>query len=167
MKKKVGAKKTAKRTTSKPAKAARPAAKAAPRPAVKAAARKPPKSPLGKREMEPYRKMLLELKQALLKEVLLNQEASNETNEGDVLDLADQASDAYDKDLANSLSEAERSRLNAVEAALKRVEKGSYGLCDSCEKPIPIARLRVLPFARCCVQCQQAEERGQKPALAD
>jgi DnaK suppressor protein len=119
---------------------------------------KPAKSPLNKKEMEPYRRLLLELKTKLIRDVQMNQEASNESTDGDVLDLADQASDSYDKDLANSLSEAERGRLASVEHALKRVEEGVYGLCDTCSKPIPLARLQVLPFAKLCVPCQQGEE---------
>jgi DnaK suppressor protein len=101
----------------------------------------------------------LDLKHKLVRDVLVNQEASNESNDGDVLDLADQASDSYDKDLANSLSETERARLAAVEKALKRVEEGTYGLCEDCTKPIPLPRLKVLPFAKLCVSCQQSEEK--------
>jgi len=108
--------------------------------------------------MEPYRRLLLELKTKLIRDVQVNQEASNESTDGDVLDLADQASDSYDKDLANSLSEAERGRLASVEHALKRVEEGVYGLCDTCSKPIPLGRLQALPFAKLCVPCQQGEE---------
>ena len=163
-KKKTGTTKKATKKTSAPKVAAKPKAapaKAAPK-AVAAPVKpaKPAKSPLGKKEMEPYRQMLLQLKQRLIKDVLVNQEASNESNNGDVLDLADQASDSYDKDLANSLSETERARLQAVEKALHRVAEGTYGLCEDCAKPIPLARLKVLPFAKLCVACQQAEEKG-------
>jgi DnaK suppressor protein len=164
-KRKTGTTKKATTKTSAPKAVAKPKAPAAKAAAPKAAAApvkpaKPAKSPLGKKEMEPYRQMLLDLKQRLIKEVMLNQEASNESNDGDVLDLADQASDSYDKDLANSLSEAERARLQAVEKALQRVNEGRYGLCEDCGKPIPLARLKVLPFAKLCVACQQAEEKG-------
>jgi DnaK suppressor protein len=168
--KKIGKKKTttAKKTT-KTSPARKPAAKSKPAPAkaspVKAVAKalpaakpKPVKSPLNKKEMEPYRRLLLELKSKLIRDVQVNQDASNESTDGDVLDLADQASDSYDKDLANSLSEAERGRLASVEHALKRVADGVYGLCDTCSKPIPLARLQVLPFAKLCVPCQQGEE---------
>ena len=128
---------------------------------------KPAKSPMNKKEMEPYRQLLLELKQKLIKDVLVNQEASNESTDGDVLDLADLASDSYDKDLANSLSETERSRLAAVEQALVRVDDGTYGLCDACGRPIPLPRLKVLPFAKLCVQCQQEEERTGRPPMPE
>jgi DnaK suppressor protein len=129
--------------------------------------KKPLKNPLNKKEMEPYRLLLLDLKQKLIKEVMLNQEASNESTDGEVLDTADLASDSYDKDLANSLSETERARLVAVEAALERLKGGTYGMCDGCGKPIPLARLKVLPFAKHCVQCQQDEERTGRPQLAE
>jgi DnaK suppressor protein len=129
--------------------------------------KKPLKNPLNKKEMEPYRLLLLDLKQKLIKEVLLNQEASNESTDGEVLDTADLASDSYDKDLANSLSETERARLVAVEAALERLKGGTYGMCDGCGKPIPLARLKVLPFAKHCVQCQQDEEKTGRPQLAE
>jgi len=113
-----------------------------------------------KSEMAPYKKMLLELKQSLLKEVLVNQEAGMDAPQDEVQDLADQASDAYDRELASSLSETERSRLEAVEKALDRVTKGTYGVCESCTKTIPLARLKALPFARLCVSCQESEEKA-------
>ncbi|MGH7441138.1 MAG: TraR/DksA family transcriptional regulator [bacterium] len=125
------------------------------------------KSPFNKRETEPYRRMLLELKAKLIRDVRVNQEASNEGVDGDVLDLADQASDSYDRDVANSLSETERGRLSAVEHALQRVDDGNYGLCKSCSKAIPLARLRVLPFAQLCVPCQQGEEGTPRRPFAD
>lgn len=112
-----------------------------------------------KKEMGPYKKMLLELKEGLLKEVRVNQEAGKEAHQDEVLDLADQASDAYDRELASSLSETERARLGSVEKALERVEEGTYGDCETCEKPIPMARLKALPFARLCVGCQEDEEK--------
>lgn len=172
--------KKAKTKTSRPSKpAAKPKAaakaKAPAKPVAKAKAEAAPparapkllKSPLSKKELEPYRQMLLDLKQKLIKEVLVNQEASNESIDGEVLDLADQASDSYDKDLANSLSETERARLNAVEAALGRVDQGTYGVCEACGSAIPLPRLKVLPFAKLCVQCQQEEERTGKARLPE
>lgn len=173
-KKKTGTTRKATKKTKAPQAAAKPKISpvkaAAPKVAAAVKPAKPARSPLGKKEMEPYRQLLLELKQKLMKEVLVNQEASNESTDGDVLDLADQASDSYDKDLANSLSETERARLQAVEKALHRVSEGTYGLCEDCAKPIPLPRLKVLPFAKLCVACQQSEEKGavvgRRPAAA-
>ena len=115
-----------------------------------------------KKEMGPYRKMLLELKTELLKDLQINQEAGKDAHQGEVQDLADQASDSYDRELASTLTEAERSRVEAVDKALERVDKGNYGECESCEKDIPLARLKALPFARLCVDCQSKEERSPR-----
>ncbi len=115
-----------------------------------------------KKEMGPYKKMLLELKDELYKEVRINQEAGKEAQGEDVQDLADQASESYDRELASSLSEAERARLESVEKALGRVEEGSYGVCETCEKDIPLPRLKVLPFACLCVSCQEKEEKAAR-----
>lgn len=113
-----------------------------------------------KKEMGPYRKMLLDLKVELMKDLMINQEAGKEAHQDEVQDLADQASDSYDRELASTLTEAERARVEAVDKALERVEKGSYGECETCEKDIPLARLKALPFARLCVDCQSKEERA-------
>lgn len=48
-----------------------------------------------------------------------------------------------------------------IDLALARVEDGTYGECEECENPIPIARLRAIPTARRCVECQAALERHQ------
>ena len=105
---------------------------------------------------------LLDLKEGLAREVMINQAAGKEAHQDEVQDLADQAADAYDRELASSLSETERTRLSAVEKALERVEKGSYGVCETCEKVIPLPRLKALPFARLCVNCQEIEERVKR-----
>lgn len=51
-------------------------------------------------------------------------------------------------------------QLRQVELALKRIESGEYGYCQSCEEPIKLARLQAQPFARLCIACQSASESG-------
>ena len=55
--------------------------------------------------------------------------------------------------------EEETKQLQEVEAALDRIERGIYGVCEDCEKRIPKARLDVVPYATLCVECKRAEER--------
>ena len=45
--------------------------------------------------------------------------------------------------------------LKEIEEALVRVDEGTYGVCQDCNKPIPVERLEILPYARACVSCQQ------------
>jgi DnaK suppressor protein len=78
---------------------------------------------------------------------------------------ADAGSDAYEKDFALSLLSAEQDALYEIEEALKRIELGSYGVCEMSNKFIPHARLEAIPFARFTVECQQQlekENRGRR-----
>lgn len=77
---------------------------------------------------------------------------------------ADAGSDAYDRDFALSLLSQEQDALYEIEEALKRIEGGTYGICEMSGKPIPHARLEAIPFARFTVECQTQIEK-QKKAL--
>lgn len=52
--------------------------------------------------------------------------------------------------------------LRQIDAALARLRAGRYGVCASCSDPIPLARLRALPFATQCVPCQERSERAAR-----
>jgi DnaK suppressor protein len=76
-------------------------------------------------------------------------------------DLQGQSGD--EMDVARSLAEAEtrcflldreESKLRAIDAALARLERGDYGVCANCGEDIPLVRLKVVPFANYCVDCQ-------------
>jgi RNA polymerase-binding transcription factor len=59
------------------------------------------------------------------------------------------------------LALAAESALSEIDAALKRLEEGSYGTCESCAEPIPWQRLEVLPMTRLCIPCQYLAESGR------
>ena len=75
---------------------------------------------------------------------------------------ADAGSDAYDRDFALSLLSQEQDALYEIDQALKRIELGTYGICEMSGKPIPHARLEAIPFARFTVQCQSQLEKQNK-----
>jgi RNA polymerase-binding transcription factor len=52
--------------------------------------------------------------------------------------------------------------LRQIDAALARLHAGAYGVCSSCSEPIPLARLRAVPFATQCVPCQERSERSSR-----
>lgn len=58
-----------------------------------------------------------------------------------------------------SLAEQERRELKAIERALKKMQNGTFGICEDCGDAIPPRRLMVLPQARLCANCQAFEER--------
>ncbi|PYK01929.1 MAG: hypothetical protein DME63_07930 [Verrucomicrobia bacterium] len=75
---------------------------------------------------------------------------------------ADAGSDAYDRDFALSLLSQEQDALYEIDQALKRIEVGTYGICEMSGKPIPHTRLEAIPFARFTVECQSQLEKQNK-----
>jgi RNA polymerase-binding transcription factor DksA len=75
---------------------------------------------------------------------------------------ADAGSDAYDRDFALSLLSQEQDALYEIDQALKRIELGTYGICEMSGKQIPHARLEAIPFARFTVECQSQLEKQSK-----
>jgi DnaK suppressor protein len=75
---------------------------------------------------------------------------------------ADAGSDAYDRDFALSLLSQEQDALYEIDQALKRIELGTYGMCEMSGKPISHARLEAIPFARFTVECQSQLEKQNK-----
>jgi RNA polymerase-binding transcription factor DksA len=73
--------------------------------------------------------------------------------------MADAGSDAYDRDFALSLLSQEQDSLYEINEALKRIDLGSYGICEMSSKAIPEIRLEALPFTRFTVECQAQIER--------
>jgi len=75
---------------------------------------------------------------------------------------ADAGSDAYDRDFALSLLSQEQDALYEIDQALKRIELGTYGVCEMSGKSIPHTRLEAIPFARFTVECQSQLEKQNK-----
>jgi DnaK suppressor protein len=75
---------------------------------------------------------------------------------------ADAGSDAYDRDFALSLLSQEQDALYEIDQALKRIELGTYGVCEMSGKAISHARLEAIPFARFTVECQSQLEKQNK-----
>ena len=75
---------------------------------------------------------------------------------------ADAGSDAYDRDFALSLLSQEQDALYEIDQALKRIDLGTYGVCEMSGKAIPHARLEAIPFARFTVECQSQLEKQNK-----
>src|SRR5260370_20281126 len=75
---------------------------------------------------------------------------------------ADAGSDAYDRDFALRLLSQEQDALYEIDQALKRIELGTYGICEMSGKPIMHARLEAIPFARFTVECQSQLEKQNK-----
>lgn len=65
--------------------------------------------------------------------------------------LADTASETYEREFDEGLEEDAQDQLRDVDAALQRLEAGTYGICSSCGKTIPVERLEAVPWTTLCI----------------
>lgn len=74
--------------------------------------------------------------------------------------LADTATQTVEREIGNTLEEHDERLLESIDAALKRIDDGTYGKCVNCGAPIPEERLEAMPWATLCIDCKRKEERG-------
>ncbi|MDR3212076.1 MAG: TraR/DksA C4-type zinc finger protein [Planctomycetota bacterium] len=77
-------------------------------------------------------------------------------------DEVDKAADAYDEDLSFEIATANDQELGDIQAALDKIEKGTYGVCEVCGEHIAPSRLKILPSATTCVDCRGQEEMARQ-----
>ena len=151
------AKKSNKSKTKKTAKKSARAAKT-PKP------RKAKKLP--KKDLELYKKMLLHLRGKISGDLQQIEgdtlSGSQESNTGELSDVADKATDNYDKELNIGLASNEQQLLNDIDIALKRIEEGTYGICEIYGTEIPKKRLLAMPYTRLSMRAQEEQEKGKR-----
>jgi DnaK suppressor protein len=114
----------------------------------------------GKVPYEPYRKILLKRREELCASVKSHAEELPDTGiSGSTGDSSDQATADYASELFGALLERQSGTLEEVEYALEKMKNGEYGVCEMCEKNIPLKRIKALPWARFCLECQQKHDK--------
>lgn len=88
----------------------------------------------------------------------LAEELASLRGEAGTGDSADAAFDAGSDEMASQLAEHDARELRQIEAALARLKNGTYGLCEGCQKKIPVSRLNALPYTSLCIECQREME---------
>ena len=76
--------------------------------------------------------------------------------------MADMAADTYERELSMNIASSEQQILYQIDEALKRLDDGSFGLCQQCNQPIAMSRLKAVPYASLCIECQRAKEQKTK-----
>jgi DnaK suppressor protein len=74
--------------------------------------------------------------------------------------MADTATQTVEREIGNTLELHDERLLVAIDAALSRIEAGTYGKCVNCGAQIPEERLEAMPWATLCIDCKRKEERG-------
>lgn len=116
--------------------------------------------------MESLRRMLLDWRRTMLKEIdeLLGDRLMSENRDlvESVPDESDQALMNMERERDLSLMEMRNRQREMIDSALVRLEEGRYGRCEDCEGDISEKRLKVVPFARRCLRCQEKQELLEK-----
>lgn len=112
-------------------------------------------------EAAKYRVLLSEQKEAL-RHQLHDMGADPDANGVESLDFdfgfADSAQSTAERNKVLAVIERLREGLHEIEAALDKISKGTYGICERCSQPIASERLEALPAARLCMSCKQKEK---------
>ena len=161
------AKKPAK-TTKKPVKTIKKAVKIIAKKTVKTVpnktiVKKPVKSMIAdfsKKELADIKIKLDELRDNLSKNV--EDKKNLDMLEPEVGDSIDQATQSLDKEILFELSDNERKTLDNIDAALRKMDNGIYGICEHCKSHIEKKRLKALPSARYCLPCQSGAEKSRQ-----
>jgi len=112
-----------------------------------------------KQEWAKYYAMLLDLRERLRNQMNGLAKESAEEMASYSLHMADSGTDNFDRDFALSLLSADQDAVYEIEEALKRIEKGTYGICELTGKQIPKTRLDAIPWTRFTVEAQAQLER--------
>jgi DnaK suppressor protein len=120
-----------------------------------------------KKELQDFKKLVLKRKEEILDEIKhisedtlkkSQKEASGDIS-GYTYHMADVATDTYDREFSLSLASNERKSIYEFDDALKRIEEGTFGICEVCKLLIARNRLKAVPQARLCVKCQEKKEK--------
>ena len=116
-----------------------------------------------------FRELLVEKRQAVVEALdYLHKEhpGSLEDETGELVSssadqhMADTATETVDREIDYTLEASDGRLLADIDAALGRIEKGTYGTCVNCGAQIPPERLEAMPWATLCIECKRKEERG-------
>lgn len=112
--------------------------------------------------MKAIKDMLIKMRGDLVHEIARRSKATTEPGAQDIGDVLDSVSEERTRELDMILTDREKRKLLQIDDALDRIDDGTYGQCEECGVKIPRARLKVLPFAKFCVECQEKNEREEK-----
>ena len=116
---------------------------------------------MSERQREYFRQKLLAWKEEILKEAketLAHLQAENENHP----DLADRASSETDRAIELRARDRQRKLIAKIDAALARIEEGTYGFCEETGEPIGLKRLDARPIATLSLEAQERHERREK-----
>ena len=114
--------------------------------------------------LETYRQQLLALQQQLLHRIFDMEESMRTMDTERDIERMDRIQEEAAEVTLTALDEQGRREMEAIQAALARIDAGTYGICETCGETISAARLTARPTARRCVACQERLEHRRTQA---
>lgn len=151
------------RPTAKTKAAVKPVPDAKTVPAASADAKAKPAVRFSDADLQEYRQLLSRLRHDLVQKVAYLRDSS--LRREDDVNHSEDGTDAFDRFFSLERAGGVQQRIHAIDEALREIDEGTYGICQSCESLIRKQRLLALPFARNCIECQAAQERKRKGAV--
>lgn len=117
---------------------------------------------MNKKDLKKFRDLLVKERDGLIKKAnkTLTEEATLDTNE--LPDEIDQASAEYNQSFIFRLRDREKYYLSKIDKALKKIENGTFGICEACDEPINIKRLEARPVTTLCIRCKEEQEMEER-----
>jgi DnaK suppressor protein len=115
-----------------------------------------------KRDLQRFRKILLAQRNQLLGNAAKALSGEIQIDPDDFPDEIDTASSEINLAITGRLRERERGLINKIEAALEKIEDGSFGTCESCGEAIAMKRLEARPVAELCIDCKSEQEKIER-----
>lgn len=112
------------------------------------------------KKLERSREALLNHRKEILDLLESDRKAGQEAGAQDVDDIVDRANSSYSREFLFSLTGGESEQLRLIDEAVARIDEGTYGICQNCDQAIGEPRLKAVPWARYCVDCQEKVEQG-------
>jgi DnaK suppressor protein len=115
---------------------------------------------MDKKRLDYYKKKLTARREELMKTIARTEEEGRQADEDPTVDLADKAANSYTKEFLFGMTNSDRTILNMIDEALKRIKVNEYGLCVNCQEEVQQKRLEAVPWAKHCISCQEKIEQG-------
>jgi DnaK suppressor protein len=112
-------------------------------------------------QMKKFRAILEERRTSLIVQAKKTLESDMVLSPDDRFDEVDQASSEYMQAFSFRLRGREKFLMDKIELALRKIDDGTYGVCEECEETIALKRLQARPEAPLCIQCKEAQEKEE------
>ena len=116
---------------------------------------------MDQRDLEFFRELLNGRRAALLSDAGRTAQDMGDELEG-FPDPTDRGSLESDRNLVLRIRDRERKLITKIDEAIARIEDGTFGLCEECEEPIGVERLKARPVTTLCIDCKAAQEERER-----